>query len=456
METDWQMRPSRGERERALALHLVLGLALTLFACGGVFFAYQIFDTVREAVLTLGAPDVGSLPAISAAPQPMREPVPNIAAGERVNVLVLGTDCRPVDRGVCRTDTMMIVTLDPKTATAGLVTIPRDLYVDIPGVGENRINTANYFGEVLKYPGGGPALAKKTVEYNLGRRIHYYVLADFNGFRKIVDTLGGIDIDVPRAIDDLTYPDENYGYKPIHIPAGRVHMNGEMALQYARTRHKDGDFGRMKRQIQVLVAIREKALRLDLLPKLPMLARDLWGTLETDMTPQEVLVLAPAAARVKTENIKSGSIDETMTVQVRLSSGAVVLWPDRVKIGQLMERVIPQDIVVPDEPSRIKQEAARVLVLNGSSTPGLAEHAAKVLQAQGFQVIGFGNADRFDYPRTVLIDYNGSKSATLTALAKQFRVDPANIRRSAGVQSDVDICVILGGDWTLPAEKTQP
>ncbi|MDE3090247.1 MAG: LCP family protein, partial [Chloroflexota bacterium] len=403
-----------------------------------------------------GLPDIGDLPALGIGPQPARADLPNFAAGERVNVLVLGIDRRPSEKCPCRTDVMILATLDPKTSTGGLITIPRDLYVPIPQVGENRINTANFYGELNNYPGGGPALAKKTVEYNFGRRVHYYVLVDFGGFRRVVDTLGGIDINVPKAIDDPEYPTEDFKTMHVHFNAGLQHMNGEQALEYARTRHTDNDFGRSKRQVQVLMAIRDKALRLDLLPKLPSLVQSMWGTVETDLQPQEVIALAAAAAKVKTENIKTAEIDQTMTVEFRTSTGADVLWPDRTKIGQLMEEIIPSDTTTANQPKQISQEAARVLVLNGTSTPLIAEQTARFLQAQGFQIAAYGNADRFDYPKTVLIDYSGTKNATVTALAKIFHVDPENIRRSTNIKSDVDVRIILGADWTPPAEKTQP
>lgn len=438
------------KRKGASPLRLVGLIFFALFVCGGIFFAYQIYDTVRQAVVAFGLPDLGDLPSISAAPQPTREPLPNISAGERVNVLVLGIDRRPSEKCPCRTDTMMIATLDPKTSTAGLITLPRDLYVPIPTIGEARINQAHWYGELYKYPGSGPGLAKKTVEYNFGRTIHYYVLVDFAGFRKVIDTLGGIDIDVPKAINDPTYPDENFGYSPLVIPAGRIHMNGDLALKYARTRHQDGDFGRSRRQIQVLMAIRDKALRLDILPKLPSLVQSMWGTIETDMKPTEVIALAQAGAKVKTENIKTGSVDQTMTVQFKTSTGAEVLWFDRAKVGQLFDQIIPQTSTTADLAVRVRQEAARITVLNGSPNPQLAERTAKFLQGQGFQIAAFGNADRFDYAKTVLIDYKGDKNATMTWLAQQFRVTPENIRRTPNANSDADIRVILGADWTPP------
>lgn len=434
-----------------MVIEFIAIVFITIFVAGAFFFGYQFYDTVRQAVLIFAAPDInGVARPISLVGQPTREPMPNISAGERVNILVMGTDCRPIDRGACRTDTMMIATLDPKTLTAGVVTIPRDLWVPIPGVGENRINTANWYGVVNKYPGGGPALAKRTVEYNFGRRIHYYVLIDFNGFRRIVDKLGGIDIDVPKPINDPLYPDENFGYSPLYIPAGRIHMDGDLALKYARTRHQDGDFGRSKRQIQVLLAIRDKALRLDVIPKLPSLVQEMWGVVDTDLRPQEVIALAQVAVRVKTENIRYGSIDQTMTVEYRERSGAYVLWFDRVKVGQLIDRIIPLDTAQNVQAAKVKQETASIIVLNGTPNPQLAEQTTQFLQKQGFQIFSYGNADRFDYPNTVLIDYTGAKTATINELARIFHVEPANIRRVTTVKSDVDIRVIIGADWTLP------
>lgn len=433
------------------ALQIVAALLVAMFVCGGLFFAYQIYETVREAVLTLGLPDLGGLQPPAAGPQPARVVAPNIAAGERVNVLVMGVDRRPSEKCPCRSDVMMIASLDPKTMTAGLVTIPRDLYVPIPGEAEDRINTALFYGDLKKYPGGGPALAMKTVEYNLGVRIHYYVIVDFSGFRKLVDTLDGIDVYVPKAIDDPTYPDENFGIKPIHIAAGWQHMDGETALEYARSRHGDNDFERSRRQVQILMAIRDKALRLDLLPKLPALLSSMWGIVQTDMQPQEVIALAAAASQVKTGNIKTATIDQTMTVEFRASTGADVLWPDRAKIGQLMQQIIPTDGGTANQAALIAQEAAHILVLNGTSVSTASAQTAKYLQSQGFQVTAYGNADRFDYSKTVLIDYSGKKNSTITVLANLFHVDPENIRQSTNVKSDADVTVILGSDWTPPA-----
>ena len=428
------------------ALRALVIILLPLLVCGGFFFAYQTYDTVREAVVLNGLPNISSPPVLAvSAPQPTAAPVLNISAGDRVNVLLMGTDCRAIDHGLCRTDSMMLTSLDPKTLTAGVIGIPRDWYVPIPDFREDRINVAYYYGQLYKFPGGGPGLAKRTVEYNLGRRVHFYVLIDFDGFRRAIDTLGGIDIDVPKTIDDPQYPDENYGYSPLLIQAGRQHMNGELALKYARTRHVDGDYGRIRRQIQVMLAVREKAMRLDMVSKLPTLLQSMGSIVKTDMTAQDILALAPIAAKVKPENIKTGSIDQSMTVQFRASTGADVLWGDRIKIGKLVDQVIPQP--VSDQVKRVQQENARVIVLNGTKSAQLAESTAKFLQSQGLQVISFGNADRTDYPKTVLVDFSGAKEATMGMLTQMMRVDPENIRRTPGTKGDADIRIILGADW---------
>ena len=232
------------------------------------------------------------------------------------------------------------VTVDPATNTAGMLSIPRDLYVEIPGYGLNRINVAHFMGDRDNYPGGGPALAKKTVQYNLGVPIHYYIRINFQGFRDVVDALGGITVEVEREIWDDKYPDENYGYMTIYIPAGVQQMDGEMALRYARTRHNGSDFVRLRRQQKVLFAIREKALSLDLIPRLPDLLRTMGYTVDTDLDPQEVLTLAQIARQIEKEDIKSAVIDETMAVSIILpDTGANVLYPLRDKIAAVVEDI---------------------------------------------------------------------------------------------------------------------
>lgn len=442
-------RPSKSSR----LIPSLLAFLFPLFVCGSAVAGFYFFDTIREYIALSGLPDYRSaLPSNSQQAAPSTSSLPNIAAGERVNVLLLGIDKREGEVGPFRTDTMILATLDPKTKTAGMLSIPRDLYVPIPlpGVGEDRINTANYFGDLYKYPGGGPALAKKAVEYNIGIPVHFYVLIDFNGFRKIVDTLGGIDVDVPTPIDDNEYPTENYGIKSIHIPAGHLHMNGELALEYARSRHTTSDFDRSRRQMQVILAIRDKALKIDAISKLPQLILQFKDTVQTDLTPQELLALAPIASQVRADNIKSRSIDQTMTREIVLNNGADVLWPERSKIAAVVNELFPP-LPAPSKDQALKSENARIAVLNGTLNPGYAERTASYLKAQGFSVVQVDNAPRSDYKQTVILD-SAEKPETLAALLQTMSLQSTSVQKLPSPVSGVDIEVIIGADWTPPLQ----
>lgn len=262
----------------------------------------------------------------------------------RFTVLVVGLDRRPGETGLAyRTDTMMLVSIDPTTQTLGLLSIPRDLYVEVPGYSElQRVNSPMVLGEI-RQPGYGPELMKQTVQYNLGIRVHDYVAVDFNTFITIVDTIGGVDIDVPYAINDLQYPNMDYGYDPFYIRAGLQHLDGATALKYARTRHGDNDFARAERQQMVLYAIRDKVLSLDMLPQLIVQAPTLWNALQegvsTGLTFDQIIQLVWYLKDVPAENIKTGVIDSSYTIGYSTPQGASVLVPDRARMGELMVEV---------------------------------------------------------------------------------------------------------------------
>lgn len=262
----------------------------------------------------------------------------------RFTVLVVGLDRRPGETGLAyRTDTMMLVSLDPFSQTLGILSIPRDLYVEVPGYSElQRVNSAMVLGE-LQQPGYGPELMKQTVQYNLGIRVHDYVAVDFNTFISIVDAVGGIDMDVPYAISDPEYPDMNYGYDPFYIQAGFQHLDGITALKYARTRHGDSDFGRAQRQQAVLYAIRDRVLNLNMLPQLVVQAPTIWNAVSqgvsTGLTLDQILQLIWYMKDIPGESIRTGVVDEGYTVAYMTARGASVLIPDRARLGTLMVEV---------------------------------------------------------------------------------------------------------------------
>ena len=223
----------------------------------------------------------------------------------------MGIDQRDDERGApTRSDSMIVVSVDTASKRAAMISFPRDMWVEIPGFADNRINVANFLGDATDYPGGGPALAKKTIEHNFGLKIDYYARIDFRGFERIVDTLGGVDVDVERAIKDDEYPTEDYGVMSIYIPEGRAAYGWQVALQYARSRHSENDFGRAQRQQRVLLAILDRAMNLDVIPKLPSLMGTLFDMVQTDIPATEFLRFATIARDINENSRDNLVIDD--------------------------------------------------------------------------------------------------------------------------------------------------
>jgi LCP family protein required for cell wall assembly len=283
-------------------------------------------------------------------PSQSAAPTFNIRAWDgthRYTVLVMGLDKRPGEEGTgSRTDSMILISIDPATKSIGMLSIPRDLYVPIPGQSDmQRINAAYALGE-LQQPGQGPKLAMQTVQYNFGIQVNSYVLVSFDAVIGVVDAIGGIDVDVPKAIDDPEYPDMNYGYDPLYIPAGRIHMDGQLTLKYARTRHQDSDYDRTYRQQQVILAIRQKILKPEVLTQVVGQAPALWNQygrgLITDFTLDQLLSLGWYVKDIPASNIKRGTIQDQYAQAVQYQ-GETVVTPNRARIGELMTQLFGPD-----------------------------------------------------------------------------------------------------------------
>jgi len=418
---------------------------------------------------------------------PMDAPVtPTVGAGSassaskitgRINVLLVGLDGTSKSGNLRRADTIMVASLDPGTNTASLLSIPRDLFVTINGLPQptrNRINTAWVWGEYYKLPGGGPALTMRTVGETLGIPIHHYVAVYFDGFARIIDALGGIDINVPTLLDD-----KHAGWQ---FQAGWQHMNGTRALQYARSRYSTSDFSRARRQQQVIMAARDKAMRIDVIPRLPTLVAELYGAIRTDLSPADIVTLAIMASKVDPAQVKMRLVDETMVTGYTTPAGARVLLPKWDRI-----RAVVQDVMTPatkarsavtptlpppslsiaptptqertppstpgepmNEAQRIALEQARVTVLNGTNVRGLATQTQAYLQQHGIRVAQVGDADRYTYASTLLYVYANAKPATRDALARLLNVPPGNIITGGTPPTGADIVVILGRSWRIP------
>ena len=266
-------------------------------------------------------------------------------AGGQVNVLLLGIDRRGGDDWTYRTDTIMVVGLDAKERSANILSIPRDLHLPIPGYGEDRINTANVYGYLYDYEGGGPGLLRATVEANFGIPVDGYLMLDFRAFQEVVDALGGIEVDVKEPLHDTRYPDprpgDPYAYKTIHFDAGVQHMDGQRALEYARSRMSTSDFDRARRQQQILLAVREKALSLGAIPSWPSLAQIALDAAKTDLDGAEMLGLALLAARVEPSNLEQVVLERPYVAGYRRADGAAVQLPNWDLINPLVAEMFP-------------------------------------------------------------------------------------------------------------------
>jgi LCP family protein required for cell wall assembly len=392
------------------------------------------------------------------------KPMPRWEGTERINVLVMGIDQREYEEGPWRTDTMLVLTIDPITMSGGMLSIPRDLWVPIPGYEEGRINTAHYLGELYDHPGGGPALAVQTVQYNIGVPIHYYARFNFAAFEEVVDLIGGIDVYVEEEIDDSEYPSTDpadpYGFEHLEIPAGWQHFNGGMALKYARTRHSaGGDFDRAERQQQVILAIFEQVTRLDLLPQLASRAPELWRTLqgavETDLKLDEIIALAQLASEVETDNIRYGVIDEHYTQFWTTPDGQQVLIPLRDRMREMRDYIFTAEAPSPgyseDPATHLAKEAAVIKVMNGTTTAGLAALTTDYLQQQGLQVTSPDNAGQSDYAQSLIIVHTG-KTYTAEYLTNLLGLPLTAVVHEPSSGTEYDIAVILGADFQPPEQ----
>jgi LCP family protein required for cell wall assembly len=239
--------------------------------------------------------------------------------------VALGVDQRN-DREIPRTDTIMIGKVDVRAPRVNLISIPRDLLVDIPGYGKDRINTAYVYGEQFKEPGGGIGLLQRTIEKSFGIRVDHFGLIDFQCFRTAIDAVGGVTINVPRLIVDSNYPTDDYGTKVVRFEPGVQRMNGERALEYARTRYADSDFHRIQRQQLIIAAMRDQMLTLRTLPSVPTLLNGC-RNMRSDLGWRDYLTLTTTLQSLNSSRISFAAIDERMVVDSTLSSGASVLIP---------------------------------------------------------------------------------------------------------------------------------
>jgi LCP family protein required for cell wall assembly/PAS domain S-box-containing protein len=389
------------------------------------------------------------------APAPLRQFGPNV-----VNIILMGSDRRPGD-GAWRTDVLILVSVDPEAPSITMLSFPRDLWVYIPGWRWQRINLADERGETAGFPGGGPALVKQTIQYNFGIPVHYYARVDFGGYKRLIDSVGGVDVVADCPLVDI-FPDVPDGQTDIisgpdlstvltgtiDIPiAGVYHLDGKHALWYSRSRKTTSDFDRSRRQQRVLRAVWDEIRRQGLLGQAPALWETLTQSVETDLTLNDVLYLAEVGSRLGPAHIRSRFIDGSMLTWHVTETGASVLRYSYDEIAPYLDEAfapLPRNIAA--------QAPALIEVLNGTHHPDWERVAADRLGWAGFGVSNWGKADSIS-PRTTIVDFTSTaKGSRLSALVELFGVSPDNVLRRPDPDSPVAYRVIVGEDY----EPCQP
>jgi LCP family protein required for cell wall assembly len=335
-----------------------------------------------------------------------------------------------------------------------MLSIPRDLWVNIPGFNYGRINTAYQLGEAFQLPGGGPGLAIETVEELLGVPIDYYAQIDFYAFERFIEEIGGIKLVIPeKMVVDPLGDDNTKTLRP-----GLQTLSGELALAYARARKSEGaDFDRSQRQQQVVLAIRDRILSSDMIPTLisrsGVLYNELSAGVHTNLNLDQAIKLAWLASQIPEENIKRAIIGPPDHVNLAVSPDGEqqVLKPITENIRLLRDEIFTESgptsplasDMSPDE--QIQIESARLSVLNGSYTAGLAARTSEYLGSLGFNVVVTDNAQTAN-TYTEIIFYTG-KPYTVSYLVELMGISPFRIRYHNDPSSPVDIALILGDDW---------
>ena len=440
LEKNHPLEPERMARQRFSALTKLFASLVVIGAIGGIFISahiaktntgteeempnFSLFSSFRRLVTaedkTLDGEDT-----------------------DRINVLLLGIGGAGHD-GSELTDTIMFASYKPSTSQVGMISIPRDLTVNIPGYGYRKINSVNAFAE-MEEDDSGPEATKELVSEIMDEHINYVVKVDFDGFKDIIDSLGGVDIYVDTSFSDPTYPlDDGFGsVQSVSFEQGWAHMDGDTALIYSRSRHgtngEGSDFARAARQQKLLMAVKDKALSLNVLlnpTKLNRLLTTITSNVETDLSLWEMMKFARYIPAIDMDNVTSHVLDSSPQSPLYSTTvnGAYVLLPKKddwsdlqtmadtiFSTSELSTNIAPTEEQAP-KPDSIN--SVIIEVQNGTPTIGLAARTAELLQSSGFTVAAIGNAADRSYSKTVIYDFtNGAKANELTELQTYLHAD---------------------------------
>lgn len=454
-------RPPLPERRPRLALAFAL---LPLLLVGSLLLSGPLLYETEGALGEVFVPPASSVLSDPEDPVATPIPLPDWDKKERVNILLVGVDRREGDE-YSRTDTIILVTVDPAARTIGLMPFPRDLKVDIPRYSPDKINAAYTFGERDKWqwPDGGVGLLRRTILRNFGIPVHYYAQVDFRGFERAVDELGGVNVDAPYPIKDDEYPTETYGYTGVYFPAGLQHLDGKTALRYARTRHADGDAGRSRRQQEIILSLRRQAQGgniATLLTRAKPLLDILGDSARTDLSSDQLLALAKLGLEIPDGNTQRFDLYEAVTEGTEVNEAGeeiFYLYPNWSQMQLLLGKMIPNlatALTLPDP-------AVKIGVQNGTYRDRFAAQSVERLKKAGFagatvdaaDTIGDGSLVR-PLPQTIIFDYTAN-GAMAIVVARKLGLPDDTIRLAAGPgPNGVDILVVAGED--LPYIEPTP
>lgn len=374
------------------------------------------------------------------------QPIP--LPDDTVNILLLGSDRRP-DWTSFRTDTIILLSLQPSNRGAVLLSIPRDLYVYLPGYNMQRINAALILGESYKYPGGGLAMLYDAIQYNLGLTVHGHARVEMSGFIDAIDTLGGIDVNVACSYTDwrlkepgLDQQDED-NWELFTVPAGVVNMDGDYALWYARSRKRSSDFDRSRRQQEVLRAVFRESLRLDLIPRLPELYGDLSSSVSTDLSLADMIRLSPMATRISSAQIRSRFIGRDQVTSWTTPTGGAVQLPKPLEIRQLLLEAFNFETpsqVLPEDPVTIE-------VRNASGRDDWGILAAERLIYAGYEAYAGPDMESIE-ARSSLHDFGNLDSAIVDDVLRTLGLPSSALVSNPDPSSPFDVQLILGADYS--------
>lgn len=394
---------------------------------------------------------------------------------DRVNILLLGIGGEGHDGGQL-SDTMILASLKPSTKQLSLLSIPRDLAVEIPGYGVKKINAASAYGEE-KNPGKGGELSAQVVSQTLDVPIHYWVRVDFKAFAQLIDNMGGVVVDIERSFTDSQYPTYDYGYQTISFQAGKQKLTGEQALQYIRSRHgnnnENNDFARNRRQQRLLTAVRTQLFTPEVLhdaTKVKSIISTLLKYTSTNLSVSAALGFLQEAPGIMTTQPTFHLLTaEPKTGLLREVSNeyGYFLVPrdgDFTQVKQLAQTIFettptpspsisytpPPSPTTPSKPTPTTKSTVAVAVLNGTWEVGFAASTKELLESNGVVVSSIGNTEQRDSTVTTIYQLTDSILAETTV----NRITPilTNAIVSKQIPPDapknVDILVILGKNRT--------